>query len=100
MVAMTLTMARRGAFAPRTNLELRDGEGARAAEFALTADGRPAEADVLLEYPDGEQRLEAARGEIPAFESLRRASFGASSRGGEIVATRELKVWVHRVNPE
>jgi amino acid permease len=100
MVAMTLAMARRGAFVPRTNLELRDGEGARAAQFAVTAAGRPAEADVLLEYPDREQRIEAARGEVPAFASLRRATFRARPQGGKIAATRELKVWVHRVNPE
>jgi amino acid permease len=100
MVAMTLTMARRRAFAPRTNLELRDGQGARAAEFAVTAAGRPAEADVLLEYPDGQQRIEAARGDVPAFASLRRATFRARRQGGEIAAARELKVWVHRVSPE
>jgi amino acid permease len=97
MVAMTLTMARRGAFAPRTNLELRDGDGDGAAAFAVTATGRPAEADVLLEYPDGERRLRAARGEIPAFPSLRRVTFRATPKGG---VTRELKVWVHRVTPE
>jgi amino acid permease len=100
MVAMTLAMARRGAFAPRTNLELRDGDGKGAAAFAVTAAGRPAEADVLLEYPDGQQRLGAARGDVPAFASLRRATFRARPQGGEIAATRELKVWVHRVNAE
>jgi hypothetical protein len=97
MVAMTLTMARRGAFAPRTNLELRHGDGEGAAAFAVTAAGRPAEADVRLEYPDGERRLRAARGEIPAFPSLRRVTFRARPKGG---VTRELKVWVHRVTPE
>jgi amino acid permease/predicted transcriptional regulator len=100
MVAMTLIMARRGAFAPRTNLELRDGEGEGAGAFAVTAAGRPAEADVLLEYPDREQRIGAARGEVPAFASLRRATFGARPQGGEIAATRELKVWVHRIDSE
>jgi amino acid permease len=97
MVALTLTMARRGAFAPRTNLELRQGDGEGAAAFAVTAAGRPAEADVRLEYPDGERRLRAARGEIPAFPSLRRVTFRARPKGG---VTRELKVWVHRVTPE
>ena len=37
---------------------------------------------------------------MPAFESLRRATFGANPQGGEIAATRELKVWVHRVSPQ
>ena len=74
MVAMTLTIARRGAFAPRTNLELRQGDGEGAGAFAITAAGRPAEADVLLEYPDGERRLGASHGEVPFFPSLRRAT--------------------------
>jgi amino acid permease len=100
MVAMTLAMARRGAFAPRTNVELRDGEGAGAAAFAVTAAGQPAEADVLLEYPDGQQRIGAARGDVPAFASLRRATFRARPQGGKIAAARELKIWVHRVNAE
>jgi amino acid permease len=100
MVAMTLSMARGTALAPRTNLELREGEGEAEGAFAVTAAGRPAPADVRLEYPDGEQRIAAARGDVPAFASLRRASFGARRQDDEIAATRELKVWVHRVGPE
>jgi amino acid permease len=100
LVAMTLTMARRGAFAPRTNLELRDGDGEGAAAFAVTAAGRPAEADVLLEYSDGERRVSAAGGEVPAFPSLRRVTFRARPHARETTVTRELKVWMHRVTPE
>src|SRR5919201_2602067 len=51
MVAMTVAMARRGAFVPRANLELWDGEGEEEEAVAVPAAGRPAEADVLLEYP-------------------------------------------------
>jgi amino acid permease/predicted transcriptional regulator len=100
MVAMTLTMARRGAFAPRTNVELREGDGEGAAAFAVTAAGRPAEADVLLEYSDGERRVGAAGRQVPAFPSLRRVTFGARPHAGATAVTRELKVWVHRVTPE
>jgi hypothetical protein len=55
---------------------------------------------VLLEYPDGQQRIGAARGDVPAFASLRRATFRARPQGGKIAAARELKIWVHRVNAE
>ena len=99
MVAMTLTMARRGAFAPRVNVELREGDSETAA-FAVTATGRPAESDVRLEYPEGERRLRAASGEVPAFPSLRRAIFQARPNVGDTAVASELKVWVHRVTQE
>jgi amino acid permease len=100
MVAITLTMARRGAFAPRMNLELREGDSEAAGAFAVTAAGRPAVSDVRLEYPDGEQRLRAASGELPEFPSLRRATFAPRAEGTEAAPARELKVWVHRVTPK
>src|SRR4029434_11121439 len=40
-VAMTVVMARHGAFAPRANLELREEEGGERATFGVTAAGRP-----------------------------------------------------------
>src|SRR5207249_2222229 len=47
-------------------------------------------------YPEGERRLRAAGGEVPAFPSLRRAIFEARPNVGNTAAARELKVWVHR----
>jgi amino acid permease len=100
MLAMTLTMARRGAFAPRINLELREGDSETAAIFAVTAGSQPVVSEVRLEYPDGEKRLRAANGELPEFPSLRRATFDPRAEGTDAALARELKVWVHRVTPE
>jgi hypothetical protein len=100
MVAMTVSMARRGAFSPRLNLELRDDASEGGAAFAVTAAGRPFVTDVRLDYPDGERRLRAAGGEVPRFASLRRVAFDARPRLGDGVAARELKVWAHKITPE
>ncbi|NUR77701.1 MAG: hypothetical protein HOQ28_15630 [Thermoleophilia bacterium] len=100
IVAMTVTIARRGAFMPRVNVELRARDDKTAATFAVTADGRPAESDVRLEYQGGEQRLRAAAGEIPAFPLLRRAILAGQCDGADPAAARELKVWAHAVTPD
>jgi DNA-binding MarR family transcriptional regulator len=99
MVALTASMARRGAFSPRLNLELCDDAGEGGAAFAVTAAGRPAACDVRLEYPDGARRLRAAGGEVPAFASLQRLTFDARRDLGPAVPTRELKVWAHKITP-
>jgi amino acid permease len=99
IVAMTLAIARRGAFTPRVNVELR-AEDSRTAAFAVTAAGRPAESDVRLQYSRTEQRLRTAAGEVPTFGSLRRAIFNGGADGGDTTAARELKVWAHTVTPE
>jgi hypothetical protein len=96
MIVITLGMRRRGAFAPRVNLELRESDGT--ASFAVTAAGRPAVTGVRLEYAEREQRLRAAGGEIPAFPSLQRISFDAPPDDGD--TPRELKVWAHTITPE
>jgi hypothetical protein len=94
MIAMTVTMVRGGALTPRVNSELRAGAGG-AATFAVTSAGCPAVSGVRLGYPEGEQRLRAARREVPAFPSLRRAIFDARPQDGETAAA-ELKIWAHR----
>jgi hypothetical protein len=99
IVAMTLTMARRGAFTPRVNVELRAEDDKTAATFAVTAAGRPAESDVRLQYPGSERRIRAAAGEVPAFPSLLRAIFDGQCNGADTAAARELKVWAHTVTP-
>jgi amino acid permease len=100
MVAVTLSIVRRGGFSPRVNLEVRVDESEGGATFAVTARGRPAVSDVRLEYPDGGRRLRAAGGELPDFASLRRITLDASQEGGDVAAARELKVWAHRITPE
>src|SRR5437762_3344298 len=91
----TGVMVRGGAFNRRVVVELREDlrTGGQSA-FAVTAVGRPAEADVRLEYPADEQRCRAAAAEIPAFGALRRATFQLATG-----PARELKVWAHRVTP-
>lgn len=54
-------------------------------------------ADVRLQYSERERRYEAAAGEVPAFSSLRRATFRPEWDAG---ATAQLKVWAHKVTPE
>ncbi len=94
VVVMTLSM--RKAFVRRTVVELRQEERDEGEQgfFFVTTAGRAGIAGIRLEYPEREKRYEAASGEVPAFSSLRRATF--QTRGG----TGVLKVWAHRVTPE
>lgn len=96
IVGATLIMVRRGAFAPRIVVELREDqrEGGQGA-FAITAGGEPTAADVRLTYPDGEERYEMVTGEVPRFSALRHATFHLPA-----TAARELKVWAHTVTPD
>jgi hypothetical protein len=94
VIVVGMTLAMRGALARRLVIELRKDEGEQAL-FTVTAAGRPAAADVQLRYPEGEQRHKAAVGEVPAFSSLRRATFWP-----EISAATQLKVWVHKITSE
>jgi len=108
MVGATMAMARRGAFASRLVVELREDQRGRGlcpesrraqpegqATFVITAGGQPATAEVRLGYADGERRVRAATAEIPTFSALRYAAF-------QLPATdaRELKVWAHQITPE
>jgi amino acid permease/predicted transcriptional regulator len=113
MLVVTIVMARRGAFAPRLVVELRVGAGlapalgdrkgrpytslasTRQAVFAITAGGQPVTAEVRLGYPEGEQRYQAATGEVTAPSSLRYATFQVPAEQAQ-----ELKVWAHKVTPE
>jgi amino acid permease len=96
VLGATVAMVRRGAFAPRTVVELRAEAGpAERAVFAITSAGRPAPARVRLSYSEGEQDLQGAAGEVPRLSALRSATFSLAA-----VRARELKVWVHRVTPE
>ncbi len=96
VLGMTLMCLRRGMLAPRVVVELRvePNAGGRAS-FSTISNGRPAPAEVWLNYDDSEQHFAAASGEVLAFPSLRSARF-------QLPATpaRELKVWVHRITPE
>jgi amino acid permease len=92
----TLVMARRGAFAPRAVVELREDlrPGGRAL-FSVMASGQPLAAEVQMDYADAPRTAQAASGEMTAFASLRRVTFSLPA-----TPARELKVWAHRVTPE
>jgi amino acid permease len=95
MLGATVIMVRRGAFARRAVVELReDQRQGKQSVFNVVVGGQPATAEVRLGYPEGEQLCQAASGAVPTFSSLRYATF-------QLPATpaRELKVWVHRVTP-
>ena len=96
IIGLTIAMVRRGVFAPRIVVELREDQGEEAkATFTITAAGQPAPAEVRLEYPEGEQRLQTASDTVPMLSALRHATFHLPA-----TSARELKVWAHRVTPD
>lgn len=96
MLGVTLHLIRKGGFAPRLVIELREDQRQDGQSlFAVTAGGQPAVAEVWLSYEDGEQHVQTATDEIPAFASLRRATFQPPT-----TKARELKVWTHKITPE
>src|SRR5262249_15330203 len=76
VLGMTLVCLRRGLLAPRVVVQLcvEQGAGARAT-FSIISSGRPAPADVWLNYGDDKQHIVAAGGEVPAFRSIQSATF-------------------------
>ncbi|UCC64864.1 MAG: hypothetical protein JSV36_07435 [Anaerolineae bacterium] len=102
---MTIALARRGSFAPRLVVELRQdqSEGGLRPEaqpegralFNITVGGQSVPVAVRLGYPDSEKQHEAATGEVPAFSSMRDAKFQLPA-----IQARELKVWAHKITPE
>jgi hypothetical protein len=91
----TIAMVRRGAFARRVVVELREDLRADGgAVFNVVAGGQPAVADVRLAYPDGERHIHAAAGEVPRFPTLRSALFRLPD-----VHAQALKVWAYRISP-
>ena len=94
-IVATVMMVRGGAFRSRVVVEIcedlsRDG----AASFSVVAGGQPLPVDVHLRYPQGEQALRAARGDVPDFAHLRAITFGVPA-----TTAQEIKVWAHLVTP-
>lgn len=98
-LGLTVDMIRRGSFAPRAVVELRqdadEAEDDDRAIFTVTTSGRPQEAQVELGYAEGVERCRAAAGQVDHFSALRHAAFDLTSED-----VKELKVWVHRITPE
>jgi hypothetical protein len=96
MVFVTIGIIRRGAFAPRTVVELREDQRVEGKSLvAITSGGQPTPAWVVLGYPEGEQQFQVARAEISNFDLLRYVHV-------HLPATQasELKIWAHRITPE
>jgi hypothetical protein len=91
----TVAMVGRNAFAGRVVVELReDQRRAGHTVFNVVANGQPATGEVWLLYPDGEQRLHAAAGEVPMVAALRSIRFQLP-----VMQAKLLKVWAHRITP-
>lgn len=96
ILASTLLMARGGAFAAYTIVELQnDSRTGDCATFHIVANGEPAAAQVTLTFTEGDQSFLAAADTIPSFSTLRSISFALPN-----AASRILKVWVHRINAD
>jgi hypothetical protein len=93
IIGMTLVMLRRGAFARRLVVEIREDQlkGGQT-EFSLIAAGQPATTEVQLGYPEGERVYQAASGDIPDFARLQYITFHLPA-----TAAQELKVWAHKI---
>jgi amino acid permease len=100
ILIMTVVLLRLGAFKARLTVEVRQDDSLGKTLFAVTANGKEATCDVLLEYADGNRTLHSAEGEIPAFPSLRRALFRPRLGDGAAVVPGELKIRVHSVGSD
>ncbi len=96
IIGMTLVMLRRGAFARRLVVELREDQlkGGQT-EFTLIAGGQPVTTEVRLGYPEGERVYHAASGDMPDFARLQYVTFYLPA-----TAAQELKVWAHKIISE
>lgn len=93
MVVVTVGLMRRGAFGPRTVIELREDQRTEGQSWvAIISGGQPTLAQVALGYSEGEQLFQTARGEIADFDSLRYVHVHLPA-----TPSTQLKVWAHRL---
>jgi hypothetical protein len=99
VLVMTYLMVRKGAFARRVVIEVRQdpaATGQAEGTFMVTDSGqRATQARVELGYADGERIFQAASGVIPEFSGLCSAKFHLTG-----TKAQELRVWLHRVTPD
>jgi hypothetical protein len=99
ILGMTYLMVRKGAFARRLVIEVRQEPAVTeqsGGTFMVTDCGRAAtQARVELDYADGERAYQAASGAIPEFPELCSAIFHLPG-----TEAQELLVWLHRVTAE
>jgi amino acid permease len=102
-LVMTVRMARDGTFAPRATVQLRHDVETDTGWLTLVRAGRPAPAEILLEYAGGERGAPSADGAIPRFSALRSVRFTPDWPGWSAAAPGvpgELKLWAHRITAE
>jgi amino acid permease len=96
MLAVTVVMLRRGMLAGREVVELREDQTLGGTSLiSLTANGRPATAEVCLVDATGGLQARAATGQIPIPPALCSVYVQLPGSGAS-----ELKAWVHRLTPE
>jgi hypothetical protein len=93
MMVVTWMAARRGAFRPRSVIEIRR-EVAGNGVLALTVGGAPG-GGVIRILDDGVERTISGGDMIDRFAMLRSATFEFDAKD-----TRQLKIWVHGVTAE
>jgi amino acid permease len=96
ILVVTVVIIRRGAFTPRTVVELRANQDThKPAVFTITSMGQPLPAEIILKYKNEEQQRQAANGDIPDFKNLRAITFHLPP-----APAKELKLWLHQLTPE
>jgi hypothetical protein len=99
-LAMTAGMVRDGVFAPRATVQLRHELETDTGRLSLVLAGRPAPAEVVLDYSDGARVVTAAGDAIAGFSALRRLSVTPDWAAAGAPAPDELNVWAHRITAE
>ncbi|HEX2089386.1 MAG TPA: aromatic amino acid transport family protein [Actinomycetota bacterium] len=94
MAGVSMIAARRGAFRPRSVIEIR-GEPSGAGVVSVTIAGSPGDVSMRIEDDGGERDVRGSGQRIQRFEKLRSVTFDLPS-----TEVRQLKVWVHRITGE
>jgi amino acid permease len=94
MAGVSVIAARRGAFQPRSVIEIR-GDPSGAGFVSVTIAGSPGDVSIRLDEDGDHRELHGSGDRIHRFETLRSASFHLPS-----TEARQLKVWVHRISAD
>jgi len=96
VMGVTIAIIRRGAFAPRVIVELReDRRRAGRSRLAVVSHGQPVSTEIRLTDAEGRPRTHHTTGELPELATLR--SLAVELPAGP---SRDLKVWAHTITPE
>jgi amino acid permease len=94
MLLVGAVAARRGAFRPRSVIEIRR-EPSGSGVLTVTVEGRPADAVIRVAEDGTEREIRGPGGPIDSFDAVRWASFELPRSDA-----RQLKVWVHGVTAD